>query len=247
MAHIKLANPRRALYSQVLLSNFMYSYLAKVQALHPQMQIPASQQQKAQQQQQQQQSKDQPAEYSQYQRWQEQQSRQEQDHSNGAAASGPKRSNGEGSSSSAGAAQHPHPHPHPHPRQQQPQRSSHDHAPYRSSFDAADDGGSSSSGHDPRSSEEYEGNTNFTPVGGAAQQYSREAAQARVNGIMGAPAGSGGGHAVSGGGGGGGGPGPGGYSVASTHDYLGYPKDQQPFGTGQQGLWDDDRASEELW
>ena len=69
MAHIKLANPRRALYSQVLLSNFMYSYLAKVQALHPQMQIPASQQQKAQHQQQ---SKDgQPAEYSQYQRWQE--------------------------------------------------------------------------------------------------------------------------------------------------------------------------------
>ncbi|KAF7195560.1 Protein zds1 [Pseudocercospora fuligena] len=32
MAHIKLANPRRALYSQVLLSNFMYSYLAKEQA-----------------------------------------------------------------------------------------------------------------------------------------------------------------------------------------------------------------------
>ncbi|KAI1563813.1 Zds-C domain containing protein, partial [Pyrenophora tritici-repentis] len=29
MAHIKLANPRRELYSQVLLSNFMYSYLAK--------------------------------------------------------------------------------------------------------------------------------------------------------------------------------------------------------------------------
>ncbi|KAK3069301.1 hypothetical protein LTR53_012477 [Teratosphaeriaceae sp. CCFEE 6253] len=212
------------------------------------MQIPASQQQKAQQQQQQQ-SKDQPAEYSQYQRWQEQQSRQEQDHSNGGATSGPKRSNGEGSSASAGTSQHPHPHPHPHAHQQQQQRSSHDHAPYRSSFDA-DDGGSSSSGHDPRSSEEYEGNTNFTPVGGAAQQYSREAAQARVNGIMGAPAGSGG-HAVSGagGGGGGGGAGPGqaGYSVASTHDYLGYPKDQQPFGTGQQGLWDDERASEELW
>ncbi|KAI9890477.1 MAG: hypothetical protein M1814_003961 [Vezdaea aestivalis] len=33
MAHIKLANPRRALYSQVLLSNFMYSYLDKVQAM----------------------------------------------------------------------------------------------------------------------------------------------------------------------------------------------------------------------
>ena len=94
MAHIKLANPRRALYSQVLLSNFMYSYLAKVQALHPQMQIPAQQKQQQQQQQQQQQeqqqqqqqqqqhqqqqqqqraqdSQQQPAEYSQYQRWQE--------------------------------------------------------------------------------------------------------------------------------------------------------------------------------
>lgn len=48
MAHIKLANPRRALYSQVLLSNFMYSYLAKVQQMHPQIQIPqfAQQQQK---------------------------------------------------------------------------------------------------------------------------------------------------------------------------------------------------------
>ena len=39
MAHMKLANPRRALYSQVLLSNFMYSYLAKVQQMHPQIQI----------------------------------------------------------------------------------------------------------------------------------------------------------------------------------------------------------------
>jgi hypothetical protein len=48
MAHIKLANPRRALYSQVLLSNFMYSYLAKVQQMHPQMQIPQSAAQKKQ-------------------------------------------------------------------------------------------------------------------------------------------------------------------------------------------------------
>ena len=48
MAHIKLANPRRALYSQVLLSNFMYSYLAKVQQMHPQMQIPQSAMQKKQ-------------------------------------------------------------------------------------------------------------------------------------------------------------------------------------------------------
>jgi hypothetical protein len=47
MAHIKLANPRRALYSQVLLSNFMYSYLDKVQAMHPQ---PTGAQQAAQKQ-----------------------------------------------------------------------------------------------------------------------------------------------------------------------------------------------------
>lgn len=43
MAHIKLANPRRALYSQVLLSNFMYSYLAKVQQMHPNGQVSAQQ------------------------------------------------------------------------------------------------------------------------------------------------------------------------------------------------------------
>ncbi|OTA00817.1 hypothetical protein A9Z42_0011030 [Trichoderma parareesei] len=46
MAHIKLANPRRSLHSQVLLSNFMYSYLAIVQAMHPQMNVPVSPQQK---------------------------------------------------------------------------------------------------------------------------------------------------------------------------------------------------------
>jgi len=60
MAHMKLANPRRPLHSQVLLSNFMYSYLAKVQMYHPQSQVPvaqktaqARQQQQMQQQQQQ--------------------------------------------------------------------------------------------------------------------------------------------------------------------------------------------------
>ncbi|KAI4762744.1 hypothetical protein E4T52_02199 [Aureobasidium sp. EXF-3400] len=59
MAHMKLANPRRPLHSQVLLSNFMYSYLAKVQMYHPQSQAPvaqktaqARQQQQMQQQQQ---------------------------------------------------------------------------------------------------------------------------------------------------------------------------------------------------
>jgi hypothetical protein len=73
MAHIKLANPRRALYSQVLLSNFMYSYLAKVQMMHPQVQIPPAHQ-KAQHRgskQQEEQQQQQPAEYSQYQRWQQ--------------------------------------------------------------------------------------------------------------------------------------------------------------------------------
>jgi len=48
MAHMKLANPRRDLRSQVLLSNFMYSYLAKVQAMHPQLNVPLSPQQKRQ-------------------------------------------------------------------------------------------------------------------------------------------------------------------------------------------------------
>jgi len=66
MAHIKLANPRRALYSQVLLSNFMYSYLAKVQMMHPGVGGGGGAQQ-----QQQKQREQQPSEYSQYQRWQE--------------------------------------------------------------------------------------------------------------------------------------------------------------------------------
>lgn len=48
MAHIKLANPRRPLHSQVLLSNFMYAYLAKVQQMNPHVQIPQSAVQKKQ-------------------------------------------------------------------------------------------------------------------------------------------------------------------------------------------------------
>ena len=66
MAHIKLANPRRALHSQVLLSNFMYSYLAKVQQMHPQIQLPASATQK-----QHQRKPEQPEEFSQYQKYHE--------------------------------------------------------------------------------------------------------------------------------------------------------------------------------
>ncbi|RMJ21852.1 telomere silencing protein Zds1 [Aspergillus sp. HF37] len=61
MAHIKLANPRRALHSQVLLSNFMYSYLAKVQQMQPQMMVASGHQRSA----------DQAEEYLRYQRYQE--------------------------------------------------------------------------------------------------------------------------------------------------------------------------------
>lgn len=67
MAHIKLANPRRALYSQVLLSNFMYSYLAKVQQMHPQMNLPTS----AKQQRSKPAKEQQPDEFTQYQRYQQ--------------------------------------------------------------------------------------------------------------------------------------------------------------------------------
>jgi hypothetical protein len=83
MAHMKLANPRRALYSQVLLSNFMYSYLAKVQQMHPQMNLPTSAKQQRRQKEQQGsgtpggsggqqgQSSSQPEEFTQYQRYQQ--------------------------------------------------------------------------------------------------------------------------------------------------------------------------------
>jgi len=73
MAHIKLANPRRALYSQVLLSNFMYSYLAKVQQMHPQMNLPTSakQQKKQKEQPPPQPQPQQSEEFSNYQRYQQ--------------------------------------------------------------------------------------------------------------------------------------------------------------------------------
>ncbi|KAH7056961.1 hypothetical protein B0J12DRAFT_696853 [Macrophomina phaseolina] len=88
MAHIKLANPRRELYSQVLLSNFMYSYLAKVQQMHPHIQIGQTAAQKQQQRQAQeqkrkeeeqrrQQQQQQPEEYKQYQMYQDQQAQAE--------------------------------------------------------------------------------------------------------------------------------------------------------------------------
>lgn len=90
MAHIKLANPRRELYSQVLLSNFMYSYLAKVQQMHPQIQIGTSKQARLQQkqqaaEQQQQQKKEQSDGHGQHQRHQQHQ----QDSRNGHADNRP--------------------------------------------------------------------------------------------------------------------------------------------------------------
>ncbi|KIL93340.1 hypothetical protein FAVG1_03320 [Fusarium avenaceum] len=75
MAHIKLANPRRPLHSQVLLSNFMYSYLAIVQAMHPQMNVPLSPQQKRQEEEAR--RKQQEQEYLAQQRLQEEQDAQE--------------------------------------------------------------------------------------------------------------------------------------------------------------------------
>ncbi|KAI5279200.1 hypothetical protein KEM52_004465, partial [Ascosphaera acerosa] len=42
LAHKKLSSPGRPLLPQVLLSNFMYSYLAKVQAANPHMALPTS-------------------------------------------------------------------------------------------------------------------------------------------------------------------------------------------------------------
>ncbi|RPA84152.1 hypothetical protein BJ508DRAFT_41841 [Ascobolus immersus RN42] len=52
LSHLKLANPRRPLLQQVLLSNFMYSYLAKVQMHQPQHVQAAPQQEPLHQQQQ---------------------------------------------------------------------------------------------------------------------------------------------------------------------------------------------------
>ena len=76
----------------------------------------------------------------------------------------------------------------------------------------------SSTGYDTRSSEEYEYDHSYQPQVG------------RTNGLS-----NGGGRGGS----------RAGYSVAGTHDLLGYPKDQQPFGS-QGGLWDDEEKRE-LW
>ncbi|CUS09036.1 unnamed protein product [Tuber aestivum] len=68
LSHLKLANPRRPLQQQVLLSNFMYSYLAKVQQTQPHLvqQATISQPSREQLKQQQQQSEQQGGQYYQY-------------------------------------------------------------------------------------------------------------------------------------------------------------------------------------
>ena len=94
-------------------------------------------------------------------------------------------------------------------------------------------------GYDQRSSsDEYDGSNNGRFSSEESRQQ-RLSAQERANMLM-----NGGGSAGGGGGGGRGSA----YSVASTHDYLGYPKDQQPFGQSDgKGLWDDEEKGEELW
>ncbi|EWC46447.1 hypothetical protein DRE_04390 [Drechslerella stenobrocha 248] len=79
LSHLKLANPRRPLLQQVLLSNFMYAYLAKVQQMQPngpQAGQGTQQQQQQQQKQQQQQQQQQQAQH--YQQAQQQQQQQQQ-------------------------------------------------------------------------------------------------------------------------------------------------------------------------
>ncbi|KAJ6095720.1 hypothetical protein N7486_006466 [Penicillium sp. IBT 16267x] len=78
MAHIKLANPRRALHSQVLLSNFMYSYLEKVQQMHPQMVASSGSPRPSRSREREREREQQPDEYLQYQRYQEAQEQQQQ-------------------------------------------------------------------------------------------------------------------------------------------------------------------------
>ncbi|KAJ5993799.1 hypothetical protein N7451_009523 [Penicillium sp. IBT 35674x] len=78
MAHIKLANPRRALHSQVLLSNFMYSYLEKVQQMHPQMVASSGSSRSSRSREREREREQQPDEYLQYQRYQEAQEQQQQ-------------------------------------------------------------------------------------------------------------------------------------------------------------------------
>ncbi|KAF3182675.1 hypothetical protein TWF788_005990 [Orbilia oligospora] len=77
LSHLKLANPRRPLLQQVLLSNFMYAYLAKVQQMQPPNAVQGAQQQQQIQQQQQQQQVQQQQQAQQAQQYQQQQLEQQ--------------------------------------------------------------------------------------------------------------------------------------------------------------------------
>ncbi|KAF3908374.1 hypothetical protein AA313_de0209922 [Arthrobotrys entomopaga] len=84
LSHLKLANPRRPLLQQVLLSNFMYAYLAKVQQMQPNA-VQGGQPQQGQQAQQQQAQQQQQQQEQQYQQQQQQQYHQQQQHHSGPA------------------------------------------------------------------------------------------------------------------------------------------------------------------
>lgn len=210
MAHIKLANPKRALYSQVLLSNFMYSYLAKVQMMHPQMQIPASPQQKAAQQRKKEQEEQrarekaaQPSEYSEYQKWQE------------LLQVG---SNKEADAKRQGESQQKQPAPNQNPNQANAGGS-------RESQDS--DRRSSSPDEEPDAANEW---PDYRSSGSSYNQQSQQ--QPNQQQQSGKPNANGGK----------------GYSVASTHDYLGYGSSngQRQEKGYQQELWDDDKEGD-LW
>ncbi|KAK6507876.1 hypothetical protein TWF481_006297 [Arthrobotrys musiformis] len=86
LSHLKLANPRRPLLQQVLLSNFMYAYLAKVQQMQPPNAVQGAQQQQQIQQQQQQAQQQAAQQAQQYQQQQlEQQYHHQQQHGGGQA------------------------------------------------------------------------------------------------------------------------------------------------------------------
>jgi hypothetical protein len=226
MAHIKLANPKRALYSQVLLSNFMYSYLAKVQMMHPQMQIPASPQQKAAQQRKKEQEEQrarekaaQPAEYSEYQKWQEVSTRHDPNFED--TTSNDHQLLQVGSKEADAKRQEGGPQP-----KQQPQSPNPNHASAGASRSTQDhdhsDRRSSSPEDDSASANEW---PDYRSLGSSYNQQSQPSgAKPNMNGAKG-------------------------YSVASTHDYLGYGSSggqQQQTKGYQQELWDDDKEGD-LW
>lgn len=114
--------------------------------------------------------------------------------------------------------------------QQQHQQHHYQQEQPRTSYDMEEDG-NSSAGYDPRSSEEYEYDQHQHQQHQYHSAYQSQP-QSHRNGVgtsdrSGAERG--------------------GYSVANTHDYLGYGKDQQPFDRDERGLWDDEERGEEMW